>query len=148
MSSRPDGHVPRLPRRRFLTGALRVTAAGLVAPRLAGVAGCTPEPDARIVRVDVASLAPGERLVVMDGEAPFELRWSAAGVAARSLLCTHQGCVVQWLEADRQYACPCHDARFDERGVPLYGPAQRPLRNLPVVRNGDEVQVDLRTTEA
>ena len=41
--------------------------------------------------------------------------------------CTHLGCTVNWSEADRVYLCPCHDAKFSEKGLVLDGPPPRPL---------------------
>ena len=41
--------------------------------------------------------------------------------------CTHLGCTVNWDNADRVYLCPCHDAKFSEKGLVLDGPPPRPL---------------------
>ena len=42
--------------------------------------------------------------------------------------CTHLGCTVNWSDnADRVYLCPCHDAKFGEKGQVLDGPPPRPL---------------------
>jgi cytochrome b6-f complex iron-sulfur subunit len=112
------------------------------------VAGCAPrEEAAEFLLVDVSGVAPGGRLVVTAGDIPLELIRTEAGFSARSLLCTHQGCVVTWIELDRQYLCPCHEARFDEQGEPIYGPAKGPLHVFPVEVTGDEARVDLRLAE-
>jgi cytochrome b6-f complex iron-sulfur subunit len=153
--ARPEGEGPRsdrdaLPRqperRRFLLGVLRAAAAGAVAPGL--VSGCASEPQDPRHAVDLSGLAAGERITVPDPEGPFEVIRTDTGVVARSLLCTHQGCVVEWQAEAREYVCPCHDARFDADGVPLYGPAPRPLRMLPVEVRGDRAIVDPRPPEA
>ncbi|MBZ0269102.1 ubiquinol-cytochrome c reductase iron-sulfur subunit, partial [bacterium] len=122
--------------------------AGVLLPGLARLGGCAPaDEDPGVVTVDVSSLAPGDRLTREDGEFPFEVLRTEEGLLARSLLCTHQGCVVRWVEAEGEYHCPCHDARFDAGGVPRFGPARRPLRVLPVVARGDSVDVRLREEE-
>lgn len=151
----PDSPRPVLPhdplgRRRFLSGALRTAAAGALLPGLARLGGCAPEDPAEdgILVVDISALSAGERLVREDAEIPVEVIRTDAGVIARSLLCTHQGCVVHWVPEDRAYVCPCHDARFDEDGVPRFGPAQRPLRVLPVELRGASARIRLREPEA
>ncbi len=37
-------------------------------------------------------------------------------VIAMSAACTHQGCIVQWQDADRRFHCPCHGGIFSEYG--------------------------------
>jgi Rieske Fe-S protein len=41
--------------------------------------------------------------------------------------CTHQGCTVKWVVGDREYECPCHHSKFSMLGLPLAGPATKPL---------------------
>lgn len=41
--------------------------------------------------------------------------------------CTHLACTVNWVEDERVFACPCHDASFDAQGAVLDGPPPRPL---------------------
>jgi ubiquinol-cytochrome c reductase iron-sulfur subunit len=59
---------------------------------------------------------------------------------AYSKLCTHAGCPVGlFREASNQLICPCHQSTFDVlRGaVPVYGPAARPLPQLPMRLEAD-----------
>ncbi len=37
-------------------------------------------------------------------------------VIALSAACTHQGCILQWQDADRRFHCPCHGGIFSEYG--------------------------------
>jgi len=46
--------------------------------------------------------------------------------------CTHLGCGVQWNSKAQQFFCPCHSAVFDANGVPIAGPAPRPLDQYDV----------------
>lgn len=46
--------------------------------------------------------------------------------------CTHLGCTVRWDGAQEHFACPCHDAHFDQRGAVVSGPPPRGLRQLAV----------------
>ena len=60
---------------------------------------------------------------------------------ALSAVCTHLGCVVQWQEAKGEFLCPCHGGRFALTGTVLGGPPPRPLENLPVVVDGDQLRI-------
>jgi ubiquinol-cytochrome c reductase iron-sulfur subunit len=61
--------------------------------------------------------------------------WAPEGYLAYSKVCTHAGCPVGlYLASVHQLRCPCHQSTFDVlRGaVPTYGPAARPLPQLPI----------------
>ena len=45
-------------------------------------------------------------------------------------ICTHEGCTVSRY-VNRRLVCPCHGSEFDERGIPVAGPAPSPLREYP-----------------
>jgi ubiquinol-cytochrome c reductase iron-sulfur subunit len=54
---------------------------------------------------------------------------------AYSKLCTHAGCPVGLYRAqNRTLLCPCHQSQFDvlDGGKPFFGPAARPLPQLPL----------------
>jgi Rieske Fe-S protein len=55
--------------------------------------------------------------------------------------CTHRGCQVD--PQGPRLVCPCHGSEYDLDGAVLEGPAERPLRTYPAVREGDVVVVDL-----
>jgi Rieske Fe-S protein len=134
--------VPLTPRRAVL-GRLGLAGASALAGCALGQACARGEPapsGPRAVRVPLAELPPGRRLVVTwDGE-PVELLRSADGQARALLLsCTHFGCPVEWREADGRYQCPCHDGRYADDGRVLQGPPPRPLRRIPVRIEGDEL---------
>lgn len=66
--------------------------------------------------------------------------WAPDGAVAYSKICTHAGCPVGLYRAQaRQLLCPCHQSTFDVvRGaVPVFGPAARPLPQLPLDVNAD-----------
>lgn len=46
-------------------------------------------------------------------------------------ICTHEGCTVTGY-ANGRMQCPCHGSEFDQRGMPVSGPAPLPLREYPV----------------
>lgn len=45
--------------------------------------------------------------------------------------CPHLGCVVQWDGTTRTFSCPCHGAVFNDRGEPVSGPVNNPLKSVP-----------------
>ena len=64
--------------------------------------------------------------------------WTVGGIVAYSKLCTHTGCPVGLYQAQESLLlCPCHQSTFDVlRGaVPIFGPATRPLPQLPLGTN-------------
>ena len=85
------------------------------------------------------------RLDLPAGRDPAE--WAPAGIVAYSKICTHAGCAVSLYRAPLYeptsarpaLVCPCHYSTFDPAtgaGV-LFGPAGRPLPQLPLVVGRD-----------
>jgi ubiquinol-cytochrome c reductase iron-sulfur subunit len=61
--------------------------------------------------------------------------WAPLGYVAYSKLCTHLGCPVGLYEQQLQLlVCPCHQSMFNVNNgaVPQFGPAPRPLPQLPL----------------
>ena len=61
--------------------------------------------------------------------------WVVGGIVAYSKLCTHVGCPVGLYQADEGLLlCPCHQSTFDvlDGARPVFGPAARPLPQLPL----------------
>jgi ubiquinol-cytochrome c reductase iron-sulfur subunit len=61
--------------------------------------------------------------------------WAPEGYVAYSKLCTHAGCPVGLYERELHLlVCPCHQSMFniDDGAVPQFGPAPRPLPQLPL----------------
>jgi len=69
--------------------------------------------------------------------------WAPGGILAYSKICTHAGCAVALyrkptfpdVEPKPALVCPCHYSTFDPAagGAVLFGPAGRPLPQLPLV---------------
>lgn len=71
---------------------------------------------------------------------PDATAWAPQGFIAFSKVCTHAGCAVGlYREASGELICPCHQSTFDVyRGaIPTYGPAARPLPQLPIRMEAD-----------
>jgi ubiquinol-cytochrome c reductase iron-sulfur subunit len=92
----------------------------------------------------VVRLDPGELELPSDREG-----WAPEGVLAYSKICTHAACAIALYrkplfppahEPRPALICPCHYSTFDPAsgGTVIYGPAGRPLPQLPlVVENGE-----------
>ena len=73
---------------------------------------------------------------------PERAGWAPGGILAFSKICTHAGCAVALyrkptfpvLEPHEALVCPCHYSTFDpySGGAVIYGPAGRPLPQLPL----------------
>ncbi len=63
-------------------------------------------------------------------------------LVAVSTICTHLGCIPNWLPADQKFKCPCHGSGFYMTGVNFEGPAPRPLERYKVALDGEYVLVD------
>lgn len=68
-------------------------------------------------------------------ELPERKSWSYDGIVAYSKVCTHVGCPVALYEQHTHHLlCPCHQSQFDvsEHAKVVFGPAKRPLPQLPI----------------
>jgi ubiquinol-cytochrome c reductase iron-sulfur subunit len=95
-----------------------------------------PDSQAVLIRVDPSRLQ-------LTGDAAA---WAPDGYLCFSKICTHAGCPVGLFRAESaQLICPCHQSTFDVlRGaVPTYGPAARPLPQLPIRLEADGTFVAL-----
>ena len=66
---------------------------------------------------------------------PARKSWSHDGIVAYSKICTHVGCPVALYEHQTHHLlCPCHQSTFDvtEHCKVIFGPAKRPLPQLPI----------------
>ncbi|MGA7835963.1 MAG: Rieske 2Fe-2S domain-containing protein [Acidimicrobiales bacterium] len=66
--------------------------------------------------------------------------WGPKGYVAYSKVCTHLGCPVGLYEQQLQLlVCPCHQSMFNvtNGAIPQFGPAPRPLPQLPLYIDAD-----------
>lgn len=78
-----------------------------------------------IVRVEPADLELDEE----------RLGWAPEGCVGYSKICTHAGCPVGLYRSEsNELLCPCHQSTFNvlNGAVPTFGPADRPLPQLPI----------------
>lgn len=67
--------------------------------------------------------------------APGRDNWTVDGIIAYSKICTHVGCPISLNERTTHHLlCPCHQSTFDlaDAGKVIFGPAARPLPQLPI----------------
>ncbi|NYJ66764.1 ubiquinol-cytochrome c reductase iron-sulfur subunit [Pseudoclavibacter chungangensis] len=79
---------------------------------------------------------PQDRLI----ESEQRKSWSYNGIVAYSKVCTHVGCPVALYEQQTHHLlCPCHQSQFDvtEHCKVIFGPAGRPLPQLPITVDND-----------
>jgi ubiquinol-cytochrome c reductase iron-sulfur subunit len=77
-------------------------------------------------------LQPGERVAP---PRPGQETFHYGDYYAYSKICTHLGCPASLYEAETQrILCPCHQSQFlaTESARPIFGPAARPLPQLPI----------------
>lgn len=61
--------------------------------------------------------------------------WDVDGIICYSKICTHVGCPITLYERNTHHMmCPCHQSTFNlaESGEVVFGPATRPLPQLPI----------------
>ncbi|MCX6135719.1 MAG: Rieske (2Fe-2S) protein [Ignavibacteriales bacterium] len=83
------------------------------------------------------------RLVSFGSERVIVARSADGTFHAVSGVCTHMGCSIRFEQsADKpEFACNCHDSRFDLDGINLSGPAPSPLMRFDVEASGKELRL-------
>jgi ubiquinol-cytochrome c reductase iron-sulfur subunit len=113
---------------------LAVNAADIPAD---GVVTVFPEGFAGNAEAQTVLINAGVDRLRLQGEAAT---WAPAGFVAYSKVCTHAGCPVGLYRASQgSLICPCHQSTFDVMvgAVPTFGPAARPLPQLPLRLEAD-----------
>ncbi|MGI8589782.1 MAG: cytochrome bc1 complex Rieske iron-sulfur subunit [Nakamurella sp.] len=103
-------------------------AAGALATVFPGVPGGAKASDSAVM---LFRLRPNDQVKIRDGQDGFEY----GDYYAYSKICTHVGCPVSLFEQQTgRVLCPCHQSQFDvfDGAKPVFGPAARPLPQLPI----------------
>lgn len=127
-------------RRRILTLAPLVILAG----QISYVFGrfLTSPVTKRTVRVFQRSNDQSLPLTVQH-QSPVFLIEEPGRCEARSDVCPHLGCRLDWIGERQAFVCPCHGSRFDRTGRRIAGPANHDLATLPLEFRGREVLVEV-----
>jgi ubiquinol-cytochrome c reductase iron-sulfur subunit len=100
-----------------------------------GFAGSSPD---QTILLRIEELGPNDPPLSL--ATPGRSDWTALGYVAYSKMCTHLGCPVGlYQEQTVELVCPCHQSIFNvlAGAVPEFGPAPRPLPQLPIkAKNG------------
>jgi ubiquinol-cytochrome c reductase iron-sulfur subunit len=95
--------------------------------------GYTGSSQDQVILLRLAQLGPLDPPLVINP--PGRTDWGVQGYVAYSKMCTHLGCPVGlYQEQTQQLVCPCHQSIFNVQSgaVPEFGPAPRPLPQLPL----------------
>jgi len=103
-------------------------------------------PPAKKVKI-VNELAVGPASEVPDGKGKiFQFNEdkvivvnSGGTLTAVSAVCTHLGCLVNWVDADKEYFCPCHGAKYQRNGEIISGPQPLPLKQYSAKVEGGQI---------
>jgi len=89
------------------------------------------------------------RIVMFGDEKVIIGRLTDGSFHSVSGVCTHLGCSIRLELSDGkpEFACNCHDSRFDLDGINLSGPAPSPLRRFEVAIQGKELRL-LKSADA
>jgi len=63
-------------------------------------------------------------------------------IAALNIICTHLGCIPNWLPNERKFKCPCHGSGYRQNGINFEGPTPRPLERFRIYIEDGLVVVD------
>lgn len=141
------GKLPEFSRRRFLLmtalGGLGVSLVAVTIWPLWRFLAPRPEDEkAEKVTVARADVSPGEaHFFKFRGRPAVLLQPRPGDFVALSAVCTHLGCILQWLPEKDEFLCPCHAGRFSADGQVIAGPPPRPLERLPVAVAGTQVVI-------
>jgi Rieske Fe-S protein len=134
-------------RRQFLNGllggwfgALGVT---ILYPVIKFVFPPYREPEEVILpAADFINMAPNTMKKFPWGSKPGILKMKENGMFQAFVgVCTHLDCNVTFLDDQRKFFCACHDGWYDENGLNIGGPPARPLRQLFVVVEEENIIV-------
>ncbi len=56
-------------------------------------------------------------------------------------ICTHLGCIPNWLPAQNKFKCPCHGSGYYRSGINFEGPTPRPLERAAISISPDDGQI-------
>ena len=120
--------VPSAPEGSFRVQVGRLRLALSEVGTLLGVGGA--------VKLALADPNGSERKVIV-------VRPGKADYRAFANACTHNGKELDYLHAEGLLACCGRSSRFDLAGEVIHGPAEHALPSYPVVREGDEMVIDI-----
>ena len=61
-------------------------------------------------------------------------------------ICTHLGCIPNWLAAQNKFKCPCHGSGYYRSGINFEGPTPRPLERAAISISPEDGQMFIDKT--
>lgn len=124
-------------RRKFLgvclAGAAAAATVATVYPVYRFLAPRSGKSGAEKFVVPAGELREGEaKFFEYAGASAVLVKTGAGELVAFSAVCTHLGCVVQWVKEKQHFLCPCHAGTFATDGSVIAGPPPKPLPKIPV----------------
>jgi nitrite reductase/ring-hydroxylating ferredoxin subunit len=132
----------------LLSGSLISFAVSVVYPvwRYIGPPRIAETTVSSTVAAHLGELAPNSGKIFRFGSRPAILVHTTSGEwRAFSAVCTHLQCTVQFRSDQERIWCACHNGYFDLTGKNVAGPPPRPLDQLEVVVQGEDVVVSFRS---
>lgn len=135
ISTGRDKDLGEVSRRKFLTGSI-VGVSGLIGVGYVGLLlkNLYPANEAKAVFQavgDLGEFTDSYKLVVYTGDGFQDgvyVRQKAPGeIQAFDFHCAHLQCPVQWVDAVKEFQCPCHGSVYNQNGQHIAGPAPRGL---------------------
>lgn len=140
-------------RRKFLNGLLGGWLAALavtfLSPILKFISPPYREPEEVILPfLDFQKMKPHSAKMFAWGSKPGFLKKKEDGdFQAFVGVCTHLDCNVSYIENQRKFFCACHDGWYDENGTNIGGPPPKPLRQLIVKIEGENIIIKREDVE-
>src|SRR3990167_8566517 len=79
----------------------------------------------------VEGLKSGEGVVIEDEGRKIAVFKNGDGkILKLSPVCTNLGCVIDWDSSNKNWVCPCHNAKYNSKGLVIQGPAKKDLERL------------------
>jgi len=101
-----------------------------------------PDPRVRVGKVGrYLEMAPGDVNEDYKPQGIWMIRLEDR-IAALNIICTHLGCIPNWLPNERKFKCPCHGSGYYQNGINFEGPTPRPLERFKIYVHDGIVVVD------
>ena len=149
----PNPEIPDQPSKRdflqwILAGGITAFLGAILYPILSYLVPPT-QAEVEVSSVKAGTLSELEKdsgKIIKFGSKPVIVIRTAEGeVRAFSATCTHLDCTVQYRKDYGTIWCACHNGKYDLHGRNISGPPPRPLDELRVVLQGDNILISKKT---
>ena len=101
-----------------------------------------PDPRVRVGKLQrYLEMEPGDVIEDFKPQGIWMIR-DGERLAALSIICTHLGCIPNWIPNDRKFKCPCHGSVYRPNGINFEGPTPRPLERFRLLVEDGILVVD------